>query len=114
MHTALSVSPLTLYALKRTLRAANGLLSPMGQHATTGDCVPFAGHSGGGITPQVLLRDDVQPVEVHRLGVADHHGQSRGQVQDVRRGVSSDGLAGGSINLAMCACPVHIRRQLSR
>ena len=72
-----SRSALLPYALKRTLRAANGLLSPMGQHATRGDCVPFAGHSGGGITPQVLLRDDVQPVEVHRFGVADDHGQRR-------------------------------------
>ena len=42
----------------------------------------------------LLLRDDVQPVEVHRLAVADHHGQRRRQVQDVLRGVSSDGLAG--------------------
>jgi hypothetical protein len=40
----------------------------------------------------LLLRDDVQPVEVHRPDVADHDGKRRRR--DLLGGLSSDGPSG--------------------
>jgi hypothetical protein len=52
----------------------------------------------------LLLRDDVQPVEVHRLGVADDHGQCGRQVQGVLGGGAVNGLAG--------PCPIAVVGEL--
>ncbi|MGB3904694.1 MAG: hypothetical protein WBB22_07205 [Anaerolineae bacterium] len=40
-----------------------------------------------------LLRDDVQPVEVDGVGIADDHGQRGSQVEHVVGGGCADGLA---------------------
>ena len=57
-------------------------------------CSPWLDLSTRCARRDLLLRDDIQPVEVHRLRVADHRGQRRRQVEDVLGGVSADGLAG--------------------